>query len=99
MPSSLVPAALSEQFAALAERFAAFQQANENNPYAHAAWLGPLVLLGAYLLGKFFDWVGKLEKNQLDEHRKTALAAEALADGKAAAAASKPKGGAEKKRD
>ena len=41
----------------LAAALAEFRKLTEPHPWAHAAWLMPLVLLGAWLLGKFFEWV------------------------------------------
>ena len=41
----------------LAAALAEFRKLTEPHPWAHAAWLMPLVLLSAWLLGKFFEWV------------------------------------------
>ena len=41
----------------LAAALAEFQKLTEPHPWAHAVWLMPTVLLGAWLLGKFFERV------------------------------------------
>ena len=41
----------------LAAAVAEFRRLTEPHPWAHAVWLMPLVLFGAWLVGKFFEWV------------------------------------------
>ncbi len=41
----------------LAAAVAEFRRLTEPHPWAHAVWLMPTVLLGAWLVGKFFEWV------------------------------------------
>ena len=41
----------------LAAALAEFRKLTEPHPWAHAVWLMPTVLLGAWLVGKFFEWV------------------------------------------
>ncbi len=41
----------------LAAAVVEFRRLTEPHPWAHAVWLMPTVLLGAWLVGKFFEWV------------------------------------------
>lgn len=52
----------------------------EEYPAVHAAWIGPLLLVAAYYLGCFFDYVGKLEQAELEKHRKTGVSAGVIHD-------------------